>query len=207
MATRWGFRFDQAACSGCKACQAACKDRNDLPVGVLWRRVYEVAGGTWRREDEAWRTDAFAFSLSLACNHCDAPICAEVCPTKAIARRADGLVLIDAERCVGCRYCGWACPYGAPQFDERSGRMTKCDLCAADLDAGRVPACVSSCPMRALELVRLDPSAADPAAPQPFPLPDPALTRPALAVRPHRDAPRAGPRSGAAVANREEVAR
>ncbi len=203
MAERWGFRFDQRACSGCKACQAACKDRGAHPVGVLWRRVYEVAGGGWRREGEAWRTDAFAFSVSLACNHCDAPICADVCPTGAIVRRADGVVLLDAATCVGCRYCAWACPYGAPQYDERAGKMTKCDLCADELDAGRKPACVLSCPMRALELVRLDP-AASAAGPQPFPLPDPALTRPALEVLPHRDAPRAGART-AAVANREEV--
>ena len=204
MATRYAFRFDQSACSGCKACQAACKDRNGLPVGVLWRRVYEVAGGGWERTGAAWHTDAFAYSLSLACNLCVEAVCAEVCPTKAIARRDDGLVLIDAAKCVGCRYCGWACPYGAPQYDERSGTMTKCDLCAEDLDAGGVPACVSSCPMRALDLVTLEEGAATPGAGT-FPLPDPSLTTPGLIVVPHRDAPRAGPRS-AQVANREEVA-
>jgi len=204
VATRYAFRFDQSACSGCKACQAACKDRNGLPVGVLWRRVYEVAGGGWERAGEAWHTDAFAYSLSLACNHCADAVCAEVCPTKAIARRDDGLVLIDAAKCVGCRYCGWACPYGAPQYDERSGTMTKCDLCAADLDEGRMPACVASCPMRALDLVTLEEGAATPGAGT-FPLPDPALTTPGLIVVPHRDAPRAGPHS-AQVANREEVA-
>jgi anaerobic dimethyl sulfoxide reductase subunit B (iron-sulfur subunit) len=204
VATRYAFRFDQSACSGCKACQAACKDRNGLPVGVLWRRVYEVAGGGWERAGEAWHTDAFAYSLSLACNHCAEAVCAEVCPTQAIARRADGLVLIDAAKCVGCRYCGWACPYGAPQYDERSGTMTKCDLCVEDLDAGRVPACVASCPMRALDLVTLEEGAATPGAGT-FPLPAPSLTTPGLIVIPHRDAPRAGPRS-AQVANREEVA-
>jgi anaerobic dimethyl sulfoxide reductase subunit B (iron-sulfur subunit) len=204
VAARYAFRFDQSACSGCKACQAACKDRNGLPVGVLWRRVYEVAGGGWQRAGEAWHTDAFAYSLSLACNHCADPVCAEVCPTGAIARRADGLVLIDAGKCVGCRYCAWACPYGAPQYDQRSGTMTKCDLCAEDLDAGRVPACVASCPMRALDLITLEEGASLPGAGT-FPLPDPALTTPGLVVVPHRDAPRAGPRS-ALVANREEVA-
>jgi anaerobic dimethyl sulfoxide reductase subunit B (iron-sulfur subunit) len=165
--------------------------------------VYEVAGGSWSRDGEAWRTDAFAFSLSLACNHCAEPVCAEVCPTGAIARRDDGLVLIDGGRCVGCRYCAWACPYGAPQYDERAGRMTKCDLCADDLAAGRRPACVAACPMRALELVQVDGEAPAPGAGT-FPLPDPALTRPGLVVVPHRDAARAGPRT-ADVANREEV--
>lgn len=205
MAARYAFRFNQTACSGCKACQAACKGRNSLAVGVLWRRVYEVAGGGWQRAGEAWCTDAFAYNLSLACNHCAAPVCAEVCPTKAIARRADGLVLIDAAKCVGCRYCAWACPYGAPQYDEASGTMTKCDLCAADLDAGRVPACVASCPMRALDLVTIEEGEPTPGAGT-FPLPDPALTAPGLVVVPHRDATRAGART-ACVANREEVAR
>lgn len=203
MATRLAFRFDQAACSGCKTCQAACKDRSALPVGVLWRRVYEVAGGAWRRDGEAWRTDAFAFNLSLACNHCAEPVCAEVCPTLAIARDAAGIVRIDAARCLGCRYCAWACPYGAPQYDERTGTMTKCDLCADELAAGRAPACVAACPMRALELVEIDADAAAPGAGT-FPLPDPALTLPGLVVVPHRDAARAGRRT-AGIANREEV--
>jgi len=203
VATRYAFRLDQTACSGCKACQAACKDRHGLAVGVLWRRVYEVAGGSWRRDGEAWRTDAFAFNLSLSCNHCAEPVCVEVCPTGAIARGADGLVLIDRERCLGCRYCAWACPYGAPQYDERAGKMTKCDLCADDLAAGRPPACVAACPMRALDLISLDEAAPTPGAAT-FPLPDPALTRPGLVVVPHRDASRAGPHA-ADVANREEV--
>ena len=203
MAARYAFRFDQTACSGCKACQAACKDRHGLPVGVLWRRVYEVAGGSWRRDGEAWRTDAFSFNLSLACNHCAEPVCAEVCPTVAIARRADGVVLIDRDRCVGCRYCAWACPYGAPQYDERAGKMTKCDLCADDLASGQPPACVAACPMRVLDLAQMEEDEPPPGAGT-FPLPDPALTGPGLVVVPHRDADRAADRT-AGVANREEV--
>ena len=92
-ASRYAFFFDAASCSGCKACQAACKDKHELPVGLLWRRVYELVGGRWDREGEAWLPDVFAFNLSLACNHCEAPICAEVCPTGAMRRRDDGIVL------------------------------------------------------------------------------------------------------------------
>ncbi len=205
MATRYAFRFDQAACSGCKTCQAACKDRNALPVGVLWRRVYEVAGGSWRRDGDAWRTDAFAYNVSLSCNHCAEPVCVEVCPTGAMARRPDGVVLVDGERCVGCGYCAFACPYGAPQYDERSGKVTKCDLCAEELAADRPPACVAACPMRALELERIEEAAPAPGAGT-FPLPDPALTGPGLAVAPHRDAARAS-EAAAEVVNREEVRR
>jgi DMSO reductase iron-sulfur subunit len=112
----------------------ACKDRDGLKVGLLWRRVYEVAGGGWTRRGEAWSSSVFAYNISLACNHCEKPICAEVCPTRAITRRADGIVLLDPAKCVGCKYCSWACPYGAPQYDDEAGTMSKCTFCAEDLN-------------------------------------------------------------------------
>ena len=128
--------FDASSCTGCKACQAACKDHNDLPAGILWRRVYEVSGGGWTRAGAAWTHDVFAWNLSLSCNHCERPVCAEVCPTGAVRRREDGVVLLDSGKCMGCRYCEWACPYGAPRFDAARGVMTKCDLCADRLEEG-----------------------------------------------------------------------
>ena len=91
------FRFDAAACSGCKACQAACKDRHNLPVGVLWRRVYEVTGGGWTRSGDTWTSDVFAYNLSISCNHCQQPVCVEVCPTRAMHKRADGIVVVDQD--------------------------------------------------------------------------------------------------------------
>lgn len=203
--SRHTFWFDASACSGCKACHVACKDRNDLPPGVLWRRVYEVSGGGWTRRDGAWLHDVLAYNLSMACNHCERPICMEVCPAGAISQRADGLVLLDPERCMGCRYCGWACPYGAPQYDDVRGRMGKCTFCVEDVDRGGAPACVAACPERALDFgsseeleARHGPDAAV------HPLPDPSLTRPALSVRPHAHGERAAA-EGARVANREEV--
>ena len=81
---QYAFYFDASACSGCKACQVACKDRHGLEVGLLWRRVYEVTGGDWTRSGEAWVSSVFAYNVSLACNHCLEPICAEVCPTGGI---------------------------------------------------------------------------------------------------------------------------
>ena len=89
--SRMTFWFDAAACSGCKACQVACKDRHGLETGVLCRRVSEVAGGGWERDGHAWRNTVFAYHLSTACNHCDRPICLEGCPTRAITRRPDGV--------------------------------------------------------------------------------------------------------------------
>ena len=216
VARQLAFYLDATACTGCKACQVACKDRNGLPVGLLWRRVYEVTGGGWWRQGAAWAQDVFAYHLSLACNHCERPACLEVCPAGAIRKRPDGIVLIDPEKCIGCRYCAWACPYGAPQYDAAAGRMTKCTFCVEEIDSGRPPACVAACPMRALDYgeraelearhaPRTGVVGAVREAPQPpgkafVPLPDDSLTRPALLIRPHRDAPRPG-----SIANREEV--
>lgn len=147
----YAFTFDASACTGCKACQIACKDKNNLPAGVLWRRVYEVSGGAWQRQGQAWTTDVFAYNLSIACNHCVHPICAGVCPTKAYEQRPDGLVILDTTKCVGCQYCSWACPYGAPQYDPIIRHMTKCNFCMDNLEAGQMPACVAACPLRVLE--------------------------------------------------------
>ncbi len=121
--------------------------------------------------------------------------------------RDDGIVLIDADACMGCRYCEWACPYGAPQFDAAAGRMTKCTFCADRIDAGLPPSCVAACPMRALDFgPRADLEARHGPATSGWPLPDPTLTDPALVLTPHRDMPRAGAGT-AAVANGEEVLR
>lgn len=200
-----GFYFDSSACSGCKACQAACKDKNNLPTGILWRRVYEVTGGGWTRRGRAWSSDVFSYNISLACNHCRNPICVEVCPSSAIVKRPDGIVLIQSDRCLGCRYCSWACPYDAPQYDAGAGRMGKCNSCADNVDAGRSPACVAGCPMRAMDfgdLIALEPKYGR--GHDVYPLPESDLTHPATIVKPHREAKRASTGS-ARIANREEV--
>lgn len=193
--TQPAFYLDASACSGCKACQAACKDKHDLPVGVMWRRVYEVTGGGWTRAGETWTSDVFAYNLSLSCHHCAEPICAEVCPTQAMHKRADGIVVVDREKCMGCQYCSWACPYDAPQYDPARGQMTKCDFCADNLAAGKPPACVAACPMRVLEVRE-----GQEASPNVNPLPVASLTRPALIVKPHQASHRSGK-----LGNAEEV--
>jgi anaerobic dimethyl sulfoxide reductase subunit B (iron-sulfur subunit) len=199
------FYFDSRSCSGCKACQVACKDQNGLEVGLLWRRVYEVTGGGWEKSGAAWVSSVFSYNLSIACNHCEQPICAEVCPTAAIHKRADGIVLIDGKRCTGCQYCSWACPYGAPQFDRASGRMTKCNLCVERIDASLSPACVAACPLRSLDFgERSELEARYGASPAIYPLPAVELTGPALIITPHLDFRRAAIET-AQVTNREEV--
>lgn len=199
------FYFDSRACSGCKACQMACRDRNHPEGDGLWRRVFEVTGGEWSGSGGVWRPGVFAYNISMACNHCLQPVCRDVCPSGAIRKRRDGIVWIDAGSCVGCRYCEWACPYGAPRYDREAGVMTKCDFCMDELDAGGRPACVEACPMRALDFGDLgDLRRKYSDERNLFPLPDPGLTRPALVVSPHRDASRANSKT-AQIANAEEV--
>jgi len=205
MSKRYGFYLDTRACTGCKACQIACKDKNNLPVGVLWRRVVEVQGGEWLPRGAAWFTSAFAYFVSSACMHCQAPICAEVCPTKAIFQREDGIVLIDERRCMGCRYCEMACPYRALQYDLDKGVMTKCDFCFDLLDEGKSPACVSACQMRVLDFGDLEElQVLHGGLNDIFPLPDPVLTKPAMVFTPHPETVRSG-NEGAKINNWEEI--
>lgn len=199
------FYFDSKYCSGCKTCQVACKDKNDLGPGILWRRVYEIGGGTWKKEGEAWVPDILAYNLSLSCNHCDDPICLRVCPTGAIEKRGDGIVRIDQKKCMGCRYCEWACPYDSPRFDEKKGLMGKCDMCCDYIDQGKTPVCVSSCPMRALDFGRYEDLLEKYGDHENiYPLPDPEITRPRLIVHPH-PAHGQGTNRNPHIINREEV--
>jgi len=203
--TRYAFYLDTNSCSGCKACQVACKDKHSLEAGILWRRVYEIAGGGWRRVGDAWESTVFAYNLSLACNHCAKPICVEVCPTQAISQREDGIVLINEKICTGCRYCSWACPYGAPQYNTAAGKMTKCTFCVDNLDAGLPPACVAACPMRALDFGdRADLEIKYGKAAAFYPLPAAGLTDPSLVLTPPNDAFKAQSEP-ACIVNWEEV--
>ena len=199
------FLLDSSYCTGCKACQAACKDKNQLPTGMLWRRVYEISAGTWQEKDGAWTTDVYAFNISMACNHCEHPKCAGVCPTNAYTIRPNGIVHLDIERCIGCGYCNWACPYGAPQYNHLSGTMTKCDFCEDYLEEGKSPACVAACPMRCLEIADLPGLGPQPGFTQVVPpLPDPASRNPRLFIKPHPAVERAS-QADAQISNREEV--
>ena len=194
MTAQYAFSFDARFCSGCKACQVACKDKNNLPTGVLWRRVIEVSGGTWQKDGEAWSNSVFAYSLSVSCNHCVYPKCAGVCPTDAYELRDDGIVFLDTTKCMGCGYCAWACPYAAPQYNPEAGHMTKCDFCIDNLEQGLPPACVAACPLRLLdyrEMIREGGSVNQlalwetPSQAYPYPLPTYSHTQPRLAITPH----------------------
>lgn len=197
--TQLGFYVDVARCTGCKTCQVACKDKNNLPVGINFRRVAEYAGGQWKQlEPGVWQQDVFAYYTSISCNHCEDPACVKVCPTGAHARRKeDGLVLIDSEQCIGCKRCAKACPYGAPQYNAAARKMTKCDGCVDRLAKGQQPSCVEACPQRALEfgdMAALRAKYGKGAAIAP--LPDPKQTKPSLIVRAPRNARPVGDKRG-----------
>jgi Fe-S-cluster-containing dehydrogenase component len=150
--TRWGMVIDLDRCVGCNACTVACKIENGTPPDHYWARV-----------------DTKTTYVPALCNHCaDAP-CVTVCPTGASHQRDDGIVLVDQDKCIGCRFCMMACPYAnrfylrkgvleAGYHGERTafedakwdafteGTVTKCTFCAHRVDDGLEPACVITCP-------------------------------------------------------------
>ena len=133
-----GFHFTADNCIGCHACEAACSEKNDLPAHLSFRSVGYVEGGSY--------PDFKRMNISMACNHCDNPVCMKGCPTKAYTKHAEyGAVLQDPETCFGCGYCTWVCPYNAPQLDPIEGKVSKCNMCVDRLEVGLKPACVSAC--------------------------------------------------------------
>lgn len=153
-ARRWGLLIDVARCEeGCAACAEACSREHGWhaePRGDADPRWLRVVTATEPSSGRAVR-------LPLMCQHCAQPPCADVCPTAATFRRADGVVLVDRHRCIGCRYCVMACPFGARFFlgddvyDRRAhsprgkGTAEGCTLCVHRLDRGQPPACVEAC--------------------------------------------------------------
>lgn len=166
-----GLAIDLDTCVGCHACAVACKEWNGAslmaggapdydpqgaaPSGVWFNRIrhYEVVDDGARGGCEsATRT----VNVPMSCMHCEDADCVTVCPTGASYKRAsDGIVLVDPDRCIGCNYCSWACPYGARELDEVAGVMRKCTLCVDRIydqnlpEAEREPACVLACPTHA----------------------------------------------------------
>ena len=205
---QYGFFFDARRCTGCKTCMLACKDYRDLPPDVAHRQVYEYVGGSWERgEDDLWRSDVYAYFVSVACNHCARPVCVQVCPTGAMHKEeATGLVRVDARRCIGCGYCALACPYRAPKVDRGLGHSVKCDGCADRVAAGLAPVCVEACPLRALEFGDVEELRAKYGETAAIaPLPDASATSPSLVVKPPRCLEGGKPPEGSTANIREIV--
>ena len=128
-----GYYFDQKACIGCRTCQIACKDKNDLEVGILFRKVLSFEVGAY--------PETGIYHYSGSCNHCENPACVEVCPNQAMyIDEEDGTVQHDDSKCIGCEYCVKACPYGHPQYIADLRIVHKCDGCIGLRSAGERPA-------------------------------------------------------------------
>ena len=150
--------YDASKCIGCRGCQVACKQWNGLPGDktVFWGS-YEnprtLTGNTWTkinfREKREGDNVKFLFAKTQ-CMHCSEPSCVAVCATGAARKMPDGRVEIDQNRCVGCKNCVVACPFGAANFSEDTGTSRKCHRCPDRVEAGLKPACVSTCVTGAL---------------------------------------------------------
>ena len=150
-----GFYFNQSRCTGCYTCSIACKDWHDIQDdSVQWRRVIPLEKGRYPNVSLSY--------ISLSCNHCAYPACAQACPAGAITKRPDdGIVVVNSDLCLGndtCNeLCKKACPYGAPQFGGEAGaKMQMCTFCLDRVTANKKPVCVEACPMRALDAGPLD---------------------------------------------------
>jgi len=135
----FGLLFDSTRCVGCGACTAACKEQNHLPLPI----ESETTAYTWTVVEK--RNGAFVRRL---CMHCLDPTCVSVCPVGALKKTAEGPVVYDAKRCIGCRYCIMACPFGVPkyQWDRALPVVGKCILCADRVVEGKATACATACP-------------------------------------------------------------
>ena len=206
--TQYGFYFDSSRCTGCKTCELACKDYKDLPQTIAFRKIYDYEGGGWTSTgDGAYVSDAFAYHVSLACNHCAMPACMSKCPSGAIDKDAEtGLVSINEEKCTGVGACVATCPYNVPILDKEAKKGVKCDGCAERVAEGKNPVCVDSCPLRALEFGDIEELRAKHTGTVAgiAPMPSPDETTPSIAILPCAAAKEPGDTTGA-IANEKEV--
>ncbi|MEQ8246236.1 MAG: 4Fe-4S dicluster domain-containing protein [Alphaproteobacteria bacterium] len=162
-ARKLGLVIDLDTCVGCHACAVSCKEWNTGGIAAPLTDTDPYGAdpdGVWFNRIHSFETDSGASGRTVhfprSCLHCDNALCVTVCPTGASYKREeDGIVLVDEDRCIGCKLCSWACPYGAREYDVSEGVMKKCTLCVDRIynenipQARRVPACVSACPVSA----------------------------------------------------------
>lgn len=134
---RFDLNIAEEECWGCMTCEVACKQENRAPDGVKLLFVTEERP---RRQEEKW---LYQFRVNR-CRHCESPPCTEVCPTNAIVKRDDGIVVLNESECSGCGACKEECPHDAIAFDEEQKTARKCNLCHHRVDRGLLPACADN---------------------------------------------------------------
>jgi len=139
---RWAKVIDHTRCIGCHACTTACKSENEVPLSVTRTYVKYVDVGEFPQTRRAFQV--------TRCNQCEDAPCTHACPTRAMYRRADGIVDFDKSICIGCKACIAACPYDAIFINPEDHSAEKCNFCAHRLDVGLEPACVVVCPTEAI---------------------------------------------------------
>ena len=156
-ARRKGFFTDTTVCIGCKACEVACKQWNDLPSdggelrpGGSYDNTGALGANTWRHVRFAEVDDKWTF-MSDVCKHCAQAGCLDACPTGALIRSEFGTVVLQPDICNGCGYCITACPFGVIDRDPDDGRAAKCTLCYDRLEDGLEPACAKACPTDSIQ--------------------------------------------------------
>ena len=204
---RWAMVIDERKCKGdCVKCIDACHQAHNVPslkdprheVKWLWKEKYE---DVFPDRVTPYTPASVRERLTMVtCNHCDNPPCVRVCPTQATFQREDGIVMMDEHRCIGCRYCIAACPYGARSFNfedprpalgaslsdyptRTRGVVEKCTFCAERVDAGKLPLCVEACDSGALTFG--DVNDPDSAVSKLLRSADVARRRPELGTQPH----------------------
>ncbi|MCC7021999.1 MAG: 4Fe-4S dicluster domain-containing protein [Thermomicrobiales bacterium] len=168
--TAYGFLTDATLCIGCKACEVACKQWNQLPAddgpdgpcaltGFSYDNTVDLGATTWRHVAFIERREPGGIAwlmLSDVCKHCVHAGCLDACPTGAIVRTEFDTVVIQDDICNGCGYCVPACPFGVPQIDHADGGSHKCTLCYDRLLGGLMPACAKACPTESIRFGVVD---------------------------------------------------
>lgn len=129
---------DLDRCIGCKSCEVACKQENGVVLGSYWNKVKQMG-------PRGKYPDLQMYFLPVMCQQCISPECVRVCPTGASYKNEENIILVDKEKCIGCRYCIMACPYEARTFNKEQKVVEKCTLCVHLLAIGENPACVKNC--------------------------------------------------------------
>jgi molybdopterin-containing oxidoreductase family iron-sulfur binding subunit len=166
--TKLTMVIDLSRCLGCWSCALGCKEENNEPIGIWWNRILTNGGKEIDTPSGTYPNVTMSY-LPINCQHCDNAPCVKVCPVGALQKRTDGIVFLDWNRCIGCRYCLVACPYGIPAFNWRPpvqsppssqvkigapevplrpvGVAEKCTFCFHRVDKGNLtPACIEVCP-------------------------------------------------------------